>query len=114
MGIAGYSYGGHSANRQQQVNVVDSFTTTVREKHHLKAGMDYREQLKTSQRTPYSLGVSFSDGVTGHDESLLTGIALNGQVSSNVGTVYPTYTNLSVYGQDTWRATERTMACGGT
>ena len=112
LGVAGYSYGGHSANRQQQVNVVDSFTTTVREKHHLKAGVDYREQLKTSQRTPYSLGVSF-DGVTGYDESLLTGIALNGQVSSNVGTVYPTYTNLSAYGQDTWRATERTTVTYG-
>jgi hypothetical protein len=43
----------------------------------------------------------------------LTGIALNGQVSSNVGTVYPTYTNLSVYGQDTWRATERTTVTYG-
>ena len=112
LGVAGYSYGGHSANRQQQVNVVDSFTTTIREKHHLKAGVDYREQLRTSQRTPYSLGVSFN-GVTGYDQSLLTGVALNGQVSSNVGTVYPTYTNLSAYGQDTWRATERTTVTYG-
>ena len=112
LGVAGYSYGGHSANRQQQVNVVDSFTTTVRDKHHLKAGADYRQQLQTSQRTPYSTSVSF-DGVTGYGYSLLTGVALNGQVSSNVGTVYPTYTNLSAYGQDTWRLTERTTITYG-
>jgi outer membrane receptor protein involved in Fe transport len=112
IGVAGYSYGGHSANRQQQVNVVDSFTTTVREKHHVKAGADYRRQLKTSQRTPYSTSVSF-EGVTGYSESLLTGIALNGQVSSSVPTVYPTYTNLSAYGQDTWRLTERTTVTYG-
>ena len=112
IGVAGYSYGGHSANRQQQVNVVDSFTTTIREKHNVKIGADYRKQLQTSQRTPYSTSVSF-EGVTGYSESLLTGIALNGQVSSSLPTVYPTYTNLSAYGQDTWRLTERTTVTYG-
>ena len=111
LGLAGYSYGGQSANGQQQVNVVDSFTKMVRN-HHFKAGMDYREQLKTYHRNPYSVDVSF-DGVTGNDESLLTGIALNGQVSSNLGVVYPTYKNLSLYGQDTWRATDRTTVTYG-
>ena len=111
MGFAGYSYGGHSANSQKQVNVVDNLTRAAGN-HHLKAGLDIRKILQTQTRNPYSVNASF-DGMTGSDYSFLAGEALNGMVSSNVGTVYPTYTNFSLYGQDTWRATDRTTVTYG-
>lgn len=111
LGYAGYSYGGHTSNDQGQVNVVDSLTR-VSGNHSFKAGADYRELLQTNYRTPYSVGVSF-DGLVYSDYAFLRGLALNGQINSNVGTVYPTYTNFSLYGQDTWRATDRTTITYG-
>jgi len=111
LGYAGYSYGGHSSNDQGQVNVVDSMTR-VSGNHSLKAGVDYRELMQTNYRTPYNVSASF-DGLVYGDYSFLRGIALNGQVSANVPTVYPTYTNFSLYGQDTWRATDRTTITYG-
>ncbi len=111
LGYAGYSYGGHTSNDQGQVNVVDSLTR-VSGNHSFKAGADYRELLQTNYRVPYSVGASF-DGLVYSDYAFLRGVALNGQISSNVGTVYPTYTNFSLYGQDTWRATDRTTITYG-
>jgi hypothetical protein len=112
LGVGGYAFGGQTVNEQQQVNVVDSFTKVVRGNHHFKAGLDYRQLRQTNQRSPYSQNVSF-DGLTGFSESFLTGVALNTQVTSNIGTVYPNYQNLSLYGQDTWRATDRTTVTYG-
>jgi hypothetical protein len=106
IGAGSYSFGGSTSNEQRQVNVVDSFTK-VRKNHHLKAGLDFRELLQTNHRPPYSASFSFN-GITGSSESLLTGIALNGQVASNMVSVYPTYRNVSLYAQDTWRFTDRT------
>ena len=111
MGFAGYSYGGRSRNAQQQVNAVDNLTR-VKGNHHYKAGFDYREVLQTTYRNPYSVSVSFN-GLETNDYSFLTGVALNGQVSSSIGSVYPTYRNYSAYGQDTWRATDRTTVTYG-
>jgi hypothetical protein len=111
LGYAGYSFGGRTSRDQSQVNVVDSLTK-VSGNHSFKAGLDYRELLQTNYRTPYSEGVSF-DGLVFSDYSLLRGVALNGQISSNVGSVYPTYTNFSLYAQDTWRATDRTTITYG-
>lgn len=111
IGLAGYSYGSQSSNQQEQINVVDSLTKVVGS-HHLKAGLDYRRTLVTNFRTPYSESASF-DGLSGYTYSFLSGKALNGQVSSSVSTVYPTYDNFSLYGQDTWRATDRTTLTYG-
>jgi hypothetical protein len=111
MGFAGYSYGGATANRQEQVNVVDSLTKVV-ETHHFKTGVDLRRTMATNSRMPYSVSVAF-DGITGSDYSFLQKIALNGQVTSSVPEVYPTYTNFSLYAQDTWRASARTTITYG-
>jgi hypothetical protein len=111
LGYAGYSFGGHTSNDQGQVNVVDSLTR-VSGNHSLKAGVDYRELLQTTTRVPYSVGVSF-DGLTTGDYAFQNNVALNGQITSNLPTVYPTYTNFSLYGQDTWRATDRTTITYG-
>lgn len=118
LGFAGYSFGGHSDNTQQQFNGVDS-VSKVYGRHNLKAGVDFREILQTTYRNPYSVNVSFN-GVSAATATgaanlyaLLTGDALNVQVESSVPEVYPTYRNLSVYGQDTFRMTDRTTITYG-
>jgi hypothetical protein len=118
LGFAGYSFGGRSDNRQQQFNGVDSLSK-VYGRHNVKTGVDFREILQTTYRNPYSVGVSFN-GVSdttisgaANQYALLTGDALNVQVTSSVPEVYPTYRNVSIYGQDTFRATERTTVTYG-
>jgi hypothetical protein len=111
LGVAGYSYGGRSANEQQQFNVVDSITKVVGN-HHEKAGIDVRRILVTTDRVPYGENVSFN-GISANSFSLTSGSALNAQVTSSLPAVYPTYLNVSLYGQDTWRLTERTTVTYG-
>ena len=104
-GVAGYSFGGETSTEQKQFNVVDSLTKVLGS-HHFKAGMDLRRILVTSDRLPYNENVSFN-GIAGNSYSLASGTALNGQVTSSVASVYPTYLNFSLYAQDTWHFTER-------
>jgi hypothetical protein len=111
LGVAGYSYGGRSSNEQQQFNVVDSITKVVGN-HHEKAGIDVRRILVTTDRIPYSENVSFN-GISGSSLALTSGSALNAQITESLPAVYPTYLNVSVYGQDTWRLTERTTVTYG-
>jgi hypothetical protein len=111
LGVAGYSYGGHTANEQQQYNVVDS-VTKVQGTHHFKAGLDVRRILVTTDRVPYSEDLSFN-GISSNSYALTSGSALNAQVTSSLPAVYPTYLNFSLYGQDTWRLTERTTVTYG-
>jgi len=112
LGFAGYNYGGHSANEQKQVNVVDTLTK-ISGKHSFKIGVDVRRIMQTTHHNPYSIGVSF-DGVTSSSSySIQTGTALNGIISSSLDTVYPTFLNASAYVQDTWRVTERTTLTYG-
>jgi len=112
LGFAGYSFGGRSDNTQQQVNLVDSLSK-VYGRHNVKTGVDVREILQTTYRNPYSLGVSFNGVSTANFYALLTGDALNVQVTSSVPEVYPTYKNFSLYFQDTFRLTERTTLTYG-
>jgi hypothetical protein len=111
LGVAGYSYGGHSANEQQQYNVVDSITKVVGN-HHEKAGVDVRRILVTTDRVPYSENVSFN-GISSNSFALTSGSSLNAVINSSLPAVYPTYLNFSLYGQDTWRLTERTTVTYG-
>jgi hypothetical protein len=118
IGVASLSYGNSSANNQQLVNVVDSLTK-VSGNHHYKMGLDYRYIWQTIYRKPYTESVSFNGLeptttiTVNNNYSFTSGVALNGQVASNMTAVYPTYTNVSAYGQDTWRATDRTTLTYG-
>jgi hypothetical protein len=119
LGVAGYSFGGHAATEQQQYNVVDSITKVVGN-HHEKAGVDIRRILVTTYRIPYTENVSFNgissaavNGVLANNYSLTSGAALNATVTSSIPAVYPTYLNFSLYGQDTWRLTERATVTYG-
>jgi hypothetical protein len=112
LGFAGYSFGGRSDNTQQQINVVDS-VSKVYGRHNVKAGVDVRDILQTTYRNPYTVGVSFNGVTAANNYALLTGDALNVQVTSSVPEVYPTYKNFSLYFQDTFRLTERTTLTYG-
>ena len=111
LGVGGYSFGGRSRNDQTQINVVHSFTKAVGA-HTVKLGADYRRIMPTNFRMPYTLNVTFN-GLSGSNGALASGIATNAQVAANVPTIYPVYTNVSMYAQDTWRATDRTTLTYG-
>jgi Carboxypeptidase regulatory-like domain len=51
LGFAGYSFGGHTDNTQQQFNGVDTLSR-VYGRHNIKAGVDFREILQTTYRNP--------------------------------------------------------------
>ena len=110
-GLAGYSYDNRSENDQAQYNIVDSLSR-VAGGHQLKFGGDYRALLGTTVRKPYSENVSFN-GVDGNTNALITGLALNAQVTTHSPEVYPTYHNYSAYAQDTWRVTQWTTITYG-
>src|SRR5579883_1605496 len=115
MGLAGYSSGGQSRTRQAQWNVVDSVSKTE-SAHQIKAGVDIRQIRDTNYPNIYSESVSFNGLETTSSTpqyAFLTGTALNAQVTSSVGEVYPTYLNFSAYGQDTWRVTKWTTITWG-
>lgn len=88
-------------NTQRQVNLVDNLSV-VTGAHQLKLGIDYRLLLPINSPTTYSQTVNFS-GLTGE-----TG-ALNGRSQSvfvrAAETVPLSFTNFSIYGQDTWKMT---------
>jgi hypothetical protein len=110
-GLAGYSLDNRTENDQEQYNIVDSLSRTAGP-HQLKFGGDYRKLLGTTIRKPYGESVSFN-GVDGNTNALITGLALNAQVTSHTPEVYPTYTNVSAYAQDTWRVTQWTTITYG-
>jgi len=115
IGVGNYSYGGQTRNKQAQINVVDSATKTYLA-HQIKIGVDARQIRNTNYLNAYQQSVSFN-GLETTDltpqYSLLTGEALNAQVTSALGEVYPTYINYSMYGQDTWRITKWTTITYG-
>ncbi len=110
-GAGGYSYSGYSNTLQQQVNIVDNLTS-IKGKHTLKFGLDYRRLAPTYYNKAYSILNTFN-GITGFDGALTSGTATASVVNSHEPVVYPLYSNYSFYGQDTWKATERTTLTYG-
>jgi hypothetical protein len=106
LGYAGYNFGGRASNAQKQFDVADTISKVVGS-HSFTAGVDLRRIMLTNERNPFSMSAAF-DGVSGGTYSYLGGFALNSQIISSLGTVYPTLMNSSLYAQDTWRGTDRT------
>ncbi len=111
MGLSGYSYGGETKGRQEQLNFVESLTKFVGN-HQYKIGADYRRTSPTNYRLPYSTSITFN-GLSGEAGSIASGTATSAVVSANETVVYPLYVNFSFYAQDTFRATERTTLTYG-
>lgn len=88
-------------NAQRQLNLVNTLSL-VRGGHELKFGVDYRQLRPVFAYPPYSVFVRFDNL-----NQALTGIARSVSVSSTDTPLYPQYMNLSLFVQDTWRATKR-------
>lgn len=88
------------SNRQRQINVTDSLTTSLG-RHNLKFGVDYR-RLMTSQTLPHLYQFGY----------VLDQTELETEDVSSSGTFYllpvkPVYQNLSLYAQDEWKVDPR-------
>ena len=99
-----YAVGKNVNNIQRQINLVDN-VSYVTGGHQLKFGVDYRLLLPVGGPRPYDTAVAFSGltGATGAIAGNTTGVS-----SVNVrDSVALSYTNFSLYGQDTWKVTDR-------
>ena len=95
------SRGRRELNVQRQVNLVDTLSA-LKGAHQFKFGVDYRRLSPVFDFTHYSQQSAFG-GVNG----ALTGKATFVLVTAFDGPTYPVFTNLSLFGQDTWRVTRR-------
>lgn len=101
-GLSGafYQKGINANNLQRQVNVVDNLLL-VKGEHQLKFGIDYRRLSPITGLRKYNQFI----------QTTLVAAQLGNATSLNIQTnifgVNLLFTNLSLYGQDTWKATRR-------
>lgn len=96
-----FIYGRLLDNQQRQLNIVDS-VSSIAGKHQLKFGVDYRRLTPVIGPRTYAQDVSFQNIA-----QTVSGIASTVSVTSEVASREPVFTNLSLYGQDTWRVNDR-------
>ena len=98
-GLSGFVVG-HSESHQRQFNIIDN-VAVIHSKHQFKFGIDYRRLMPLISAQPYTQNVQTTL------DRIPLGLAQTVEISSRLGQIYPRYTNLSVYGQDNWKITER-------
>ena len=101
------SNGTTTDNAQRQLNIIDNHSFTAGA-HQLKFGIDYRRLMPIYQPLPFNGLASFTDAVSAE-----TGLIGLGAIITFAGSRYPTFNNLSLYGQDTFRITPRFTATYG-
>jgi hypothetical protein len=100
-GVGQYGVGNAGADRQRQLNVVDSLSV-IAGSHQLKFGLDYRWLAPSSIPFVYRQFVQFS-GITAAPGGVLSGTAAFVQPATFQTNELRTQ-NLSLYAQDTWKA----------
>jgi hypothetical protein len=98
-------------NLQRQFNAVGNLSI-IANTHQFKFGTDYRRLTPVIQPQLYSLSLRFNGIGTPGAATQPAGAALSGNVQSagittQLETRFPLFTNLSVYGQDTWKVSRR-------
>jgi Carboxypeptidase regulatory-like domain/TonB dependent receptor len=88
-------------NVQRQFNLIDNLSANIGS-HQLKFGIDYRRMFPILSFATYALGGNFSSM-----NQAITGIAGSALAQAQAAPLFPVYTNLSVYGQDTWKVNRR-------
>jgi len=88
-------------NAQRQWNLVNT-TSVTHGGHEIKIGGDFRRLMPVFDYPPYSLFIRFDNPA-----QALAGVARSVSVSATDTPLYPTYSNLSLFAQDTWRASKR-------
>jgi hypothetical protein len=94
-------------NVQRQLNLVDNLSL-VRGAHQTRFGADYRRLTPSYQSREYLQFLLF-----GSPDAVLTGTVSFAQLLGIRGT-RPVFDNLSLYAQDTWKATKRMTLTYGT
>jgi hypothetical protein len=110
-GLGAWALGDFAINRQQQLNVVESFSKLVG-RHQYRFGVDYRRLAPTYVSPPYSADVVFR-GLSDSAGGLLSGKAASAVIATRDRAVYPVWMNLSFYMQDNVQATSRTTLLYG-
>jgi len=99
--LASLNVGKTVRNLQRQFNLVDNLSVSTGS-HQLKFGIDYRRLFPIISLVKYSQqGIFFSA------TQAATGTAALATTQSQAAPLFPVYTNLSVYGQDTWKPGRR-------
>jgi hypothetical protein len=98
-------------NLQRQFNAVGNLSV-IAGTHQLKFGIDYRRLTPVFQPQRYSLTLRFAGIGTPGAATQPAGAALTGNIqgaliSTQLQTRFPLFTNLSAYGQDSWKVTRR-------
>jgi len=107
----GFQVGTTARNLQRQFNAISNLSV-LQNAHQLKFGIDYRRLTPIIEPQNYSLLIQFNGigtpgAATQPAGSVLSGSIQAGTVRSSVGARFPVFHNLSLYGQDNWRATSR-------
>ena len=90
-----------SNNRQRQINVVDTVSYGAGS-HAIKLGVDYRRLAPVARSRDFSRNLAF-----GSVSQLISGVVPVATISAVDSPLFPTYDNLSLYAQDTWRVSPR-------
>ncbi|HET6852035.1 MAG TPA: TonB-dependent receptor, partial [Pyrinomonadaceae bacterium] len=102
-----FFFGSSAANVQRQANIVDGLSV-IRSSHQLKFGVDYRRLFPIINLPAYRQVASFINVA-----QAAAGTLAGGSVSAFQHGLRPVYTNLSFYGQDSWKMSHRFMLTYG-
>jgi hypothetical protein len=96
-----FSIGKLALNLQRQLNIIDNLSKVVGA-HSFKFGVDYRRLSPLIGPQQYVQIISFANIA-----SLLARSASSAQIQAGTVSAEPIFTNLSLYGQDTWHWSSR-------
>ena len=102
-GTSDYYVGNDATNHQRQVNFVDTLSWNLR-RHTFKFGGDYRRLTPKNGYRPYDLFYDFADMKT----LATTQVPVYASIDSAETTdLRPVFNDVSVFGEDSWQATQR-------
>lgn len=100
-GQAAFALGAFISNLQRQLNVIDNASLVIGA-HQIKFGIDYRRVFPKIAPRSYTLTAQFTNV-----SQVPTSRPFLSVVQSETTNKEPVFTNLSLYGQDTWRVRRR-------
>jgi hypothetical protein len=101
VGGLSWNQGIFERDTSRQVNLADTISLTI-DNHQLKIGADYRRLFPIFDRANYQESATFTSVA-----DAIIGKASFAVVSAFTGPRYPVFNNLSLFGQDTWKATNK-------
>ncbi len=93
--------GSGARNKQRQINIVDTLSF-IKGNHQIKLGGDYRGLLPEYNYASYAQYIRFSS-LAAALSNQLTGA----DIGATNTPLFPRYQNFSIFGQDTWKVSQR-------